>query len=150
MRLALAPLILAFSTLPAAADPPNDAAPIDAGTALACVTARYQGEPLRIDEEDDGLVQEIRWLILDRDERLVLAGAASDNAVAWCHPVTSAAEASAVVTEASQLRAQAGRATAWGEPDLAQRLRHRADLLDGRLVDPLWRAFAARALQVAA
>lgn len=58
----LAPLILAFSTLPAAADPPDDAAPIDAGTALACVTARYQGEALRIDEEDDGLVQEIRWL----------------------------------------------------------------------------------------
>lgn len=88
--------------------------------------------------------------ILDRDERLVLAGAASDRAVTWCHPVTSAAEARGVVTEASQLRAQAGRAAAWGEPDLAQRLRHRADLLDARLVDPLWRAFAARALQVAA
>jgi hypothetical protein len=88
--------------------------------------------------------------ILDRDERLVLAGAASDHAVAWCHPVTSAAKARGVVTEASQLRAQAGRAAAWGEPDLAQRLRHRADLLDARLVDPLWRAFAAQALQVAA
>ncbi|MCA3456880.1 MAG: DNA repair protein RadC [Rhodobacter sp.] len=88
--------------------------------------------------------------ILDRDERLVLAGAASDHAVAWCHPVTSAAEARGVVTEASQLRAQACRAAAWGEPDLARRLRHRADLLDGRLVDPLWRAFAVRALQVAA
>jgi hypothetical protein len=88
--------------------------------------------------------------ILDRDDRLVLAGATSDHAVAWCHPVTSAAEARGVVTEASQLRAQAGRAAAWGEPDLAQRLRHRADLLDARLVDPLWRAFAARELQVAA
>ncbi|OYW42000.1 MAG: DNA repair protein RadC [Rhodobacterales bacterium 12-64-8] len=88
--------------------------------------------------------------ILDRAERLVLAGAASDHAVAWCHPVTSAAEARGVVTEASQLRAQADRATAWAEPDLAQRLRHRADLLDARLVDPLWRTFTARALQVAA
>jgi hypothetical protein len=88
--------------------------------------------------------------ILDRDERLVLAGAARDQAVAWCHPVTSAVEARDVVSDASQLRAQAGRAAAWGEPDLAQRLRHRADLLDARLVDPLWRAFAARALQVAA
>jgi len=88
--------------------------------------------------------------ILDRDERLVLAGAASDHAVAWCYPVTSAAEARGVVTEASQLRAQAGRAAAWGEPDLARRLRLRADLLDARLVDPLWRTFAARALQVAA
>lgn len=88
--------------------------------------------------------------ILDRDERLVLAGAARDHAVAWCHPVMSAAEARGVVTEASQLRAQAGRASVWGEPDMARRLRHRADLLDARLVDPLWRAFAARALQVAA
>lgn len=88
--------------------------------------------------------------ILDRDERLVLAGVASDGAVAWCHPVTSAVEARGMVTEASQLRAQAGRAAAWGEPGLAQQLRHRADLLDGRLVDPLWRAFAAWALQVAA
>ena len=75
--------------------------------------------------------------ILDRDERLVLAGVASDGAVAWCHPVTSAVEARGMVTEASQLRAQAGRAAAWGEPGLAQQLRHRADLLDGRLVDPL-------------
>jgi hypothetical protein len=88
--------------------------------------------------------------ILDPHERLVLAGAASDYAVAWCHPVTSAAEARGVVTEASQLRAQAVRAADWRETDMAQRLRHRADLLDGRLVDPLWRAFAARALQVAA
>jgi hypothetical protein len=68
--------------------------------------------------------------ILDLDERLVLGGAASNHAVAWCHPVTSAAD--------------------WGEPDLAVRLRHRADLLDARLVDPFWRTFAARALQVAA
>jgi len=88
--------------------------------------------------------------ILDRDDRLVLAGAASDCAAAWCHPVTSAAEARSVVHEASQLRAQAGRATDWHEPELAQRLRQRADLLDARLVDPLWRRFAARALQIAA
>ncbi|WP_071799477.1 DNA repair protein RadC [Natronohydrobacter thiooxidans] len=88
--------------------------------------------------------------ILDRDDRLVLAGAASDFAVAWCHPVTSAAEARSVVHGASQLRAQAGRAQDWREPDLAQRLRQRADLLDARLVDPLWRGFAARALQIAA
>ena len=88
--------------------------------------------------------------ILDRDERLVLAGAASDGAVAWCQPVTSATEARSVVHEASQLRAQSFRATDWQETGLALRLRHRADLLDARLVDPLWRAFAARALQVAA
>ncbi len=88
--------------------------------------------------------------ILDREGRLVLAGAASDYAVAWCHPVTSAAEARTVVSEASQTRAQAIRAADWQEYGLARRLRHHADLLDARLVDPLWRAIASRALQVAA
>lgn len=88
--------------------------------------------------------------IFDRDERLVLAGAASVGAVAWCHPVISAAEARAVVIEASQLRAQASSTSDWQEQGLSQKLRQRADLLEARLVDPLWRAFAARALQVAA
>lgn len=89
-------------------------------------------------------------VILDRDDRLVLAGAASHGVVAWCHPVQSASEARAVVIEASRLRAEATRARDWQEHALAARLRHRADLLEARLVDPLWRAFAARTLQVAA
>ena len=88
--------------------------------------------------------------ILDRDERLVLAGAAANGAVAWCAPVMTATEARAVVMEASQLRAQASRAVDWLERDLATRLRQRADLLEARLVDPLWRAFATHALQIAA
>ena len=88
--------------------------------------------------------------IVDRDDRLVLAGAASDGAVVWCHPVISACDARAVVTEASQLRAQASRVADWQEQGLSQKLRRRADLLEARLVDPLWRAFTARALQVAA
>jgi hypothetical protein len=88
--------------------------------------------------------------ILDRDERLVLAGAAANGAVAWCAPVMTATEARVVVMEASQLRAQASRAADWLESDLATRLRQRADLLEARLVDPLWRAFAARTLQIAA
>lgn len=88
--------------------------------------------------------------ILDCDERLVLAGAAESGAVAWCAPVMTATEARAVVMEASQLRAQASRAADWLESDLATRLRQRADLLEARLVDPLWRAFATRALQIAA
>ena len=88
--------------------------------------------------------------ILDREDRLVLAGAATDGAVAWCHPVVSAAEARAVVTEASQLRAQASSTSDWQEQGLSQKLRQRADLLEARLVDPLWRVFAVRALQIAA
>ena len=88
--------------------------------------------------------------ILDRDERLVLAGSASPCAVASCHPVRSAVEARSVVMEASQLRAEARRALDWHEPDLAERLRHRAELLEARLVDPLRRGFFARALDLAA
>lgn len=88
--------------------------------------------------------------ILDRDDRLVLAGVATSGAIAWCHPVQSAAEARLIVIEASALRAQAARAGDWREPDLATRLRQKADLLEARLVDPLWRSFAARALQIAA
>jgi hypothetical protein len=88
--------------------------------------------------------------IFDRDERLVLAGSASAGAVSWCHPVRSAVDARGVVMEASQLRAEACRALDWREPGLAARLRHRAELLEARLVDPLWRSFAARALDLAA
>ncbi|MGK8234354.1 Cys/Met metabolism pyridoxal-phosphate-dependent enzyme [Roseovarius sp. MS2] len=62
MRYALVPLIFALSATPAFADPPGDAVPIDAGAALACVADRYRGEALRIEDEEDGLVQEIRWL----------------------------------------------------------------------------------------
>lgn len=88
--------------------------------------------------------------ILDREGRLALAGATCDGVVAWCHPVSDAAEARSIVTEASQTRAQAMRAAEWHEHGLARRLRHHADLLDARLVDPLWRIFAVRALQIAA
>jgi hypothetical protein len=101
-------------------------------------------------EQTDGNAAPQMLAILDRDDRLVLAGAATDGAVVWCHPVISAAEARAVVSEASHLRAQASSTSDWQEQGLSQKLRQRADLLEARLVDPLWRAFAARALQVAA
>lgn len=57
-------LLLALSVPagPASADPPRDARPITADAALACVKGRYRGEPLRIRDEDRGLVQELRWL----------------------------------------------------------------------------------------
>ena len=88
--------------------------------------------------------------VIDRDDRLVLAGLAASGGVAWCHPVQNAGEARTVVAEASALRAQALRASDWREADLAARLRARADLLEARLVDPLWRNIAVGALQVAA
>lgn len=134
----------------------TNATAVLSGEARAVGLARFASLPdamqgaIIMAEDPSDTAAPLILAILDSDERLVLAGLASAGAVAWCHPVMSAAEARAVVSEASQLRAQAGRATDWSELDLAQRLRQRADRLDARLVDPLWRAFAARALQIAA
>lgn len=89
-------------------------------------------------------------VILDREERLVLAGELADGAIAWCNPVLSAPEARSVLREASGLRARASQSAGWREHGFVAHLRRRADQLEGRLVDPLWRAIAARALQVAA
>jgi hypothetical protein len=60
MRLLLAFLILLGG--PVQADPPHDAVAISAAQALDCVAARYRGEALRIRDDDDGLVMELRWL----------------------------------------------------------------------------------------
>jgi hypothetical protein len=60
MRLILALLIVLGS--PLRADPPEDAVAISAEQALACAAARYRGEALRIRDDDDGLVMELRWL----------------------------------------------------------------------------------------
>ncbi|PZQ96204.1 MAG: DNA repair protein RadC [Cereibacter sphaeroides] len=88
--------------------------------------------------------------ILDRDERLVLAGALTKSGIAWCFPVGSASGARQVVAEACALRAQARRADQGQHSSIARNLRFRAELLEARLVDPLWRAFAAQALALAA
>ncbi|TKD13438.1 DNA repair protein RadC [Rhodobacter capsulatus] len=89
-------------------------------------------------------------VILDREERLVLAGELADGAIAWCNPVLSTPEARSVLREASGLRARASQAAGWREHGFVAHLRRRADQLEGRLVDPLWRAIAVRALQFAA
>lgn len=89
-------------------------------------------------------------VILDREERLVLAGELADGAIAWCNPVLSAPEARSVLREASGLRARASQAAGWREHGFVAHLRRRADQLEGRLVDPLWRVIASRALQFTA
>lgn len=55
-------LVLSLATTTALADPPPDAAPISPAAALDCVAQRYRGEVLRVRDDDDGLVQEVRWL----------------------------------------------------------------------------------------
>lgn len=43
-------------------DAPDDAVAITAAAALDCVAARYRGEALRVRDDEDGLLQEVRWL----------------------------------------------------------------------------------------
>lgn len=141
------PFALTLPPDPAAFGGAGDTRPVIVTRTAALVEA--MGAAIAHADDLPGTADPQILAILDRDERLVLAGAATQGAVAWCHPVQSAAEARAVVIEASQLRAEATRAQDWQEPALVARLRHRADLLEARLVDPLWRTFAARALQIA-
>lgn len=55
-------ILLALAAKPGLADVPSDAVALSPVAALACVTERYEGEVLRIRDDEDGLVQEIRWL----------------------------------------------------------------------------------------
>jgi hypothetical protein len=62
MRIVCIVLSIGLLAMPAYADPPSDAVPIAADAALQCVAARYRGEPLRVRDDEDGYVQEVRWL----------------------------------------------------------------------------------------
>ena len=85
------------------------------------------------------------YLIQDRDHLLVLGGEIRAGIILWQQPVASDAEARRIVTEASQLRGMAFRAT---EPGDARRLRYRAAALEVRLVDSFWRETAADLLRL--
>lgn len=84
-------------------------------------------------------------LIQDSDHGLVIAGEICAGVILWQQPVASDAEARRIVTEASQLRGLAFRASA---PAKARELRHRAAVLETRLVDPFWRETAADLLRL--
>ncbi len=87
--------------------------------------------------------------ILDAEHSLVLAGEVQAGRILWCNPVDSDAEAQRVVTEACGIRAKARAATEAGDPASAAALLARARELEGRLVDPFWRALAAAAVDLA-
>jgi hypothetical protein len=84
-------------------------------------------------------------LIQDREHGLVLAGEIRAGLILWQPPVASDAEARQIVTEASRLRGMAFRAS---DPVEACVLRHRAAVLEARLVDPAWREIVADLLRL--
>lgn len=57
----------------------------------------------------------------------------------WCEPVSGNAEARRIVREASRIRAEASYQTSCDNFGAAKDLRHKAGVLEGRLVDPFWR-----------
>ncbi len=88
--------------------------------------------------------------VTDREGRLVAAGEINAKGIRWCEPVKSDGEARMVITEASRLRGEAFAQTGLENADAARRLRFAASLLEGRLVDKVWRGPARAALLQAA
>ena len=84
--------------------------------------------------------------VIDREGRLVVAGEVRAQNISWCDPVTSDGEARIVVTEVSQLRGKAFAEASSDNSDAARCLRFRAGVLEGRLVDSIWREPAREAL----
>ena len=87
-------------------------------------------------------------VIQDSEYGLVLAGEVRAGIILWRQPVASDAEARRVVTEASRLRGMAFAASGRGEHGSTRDLRHRASLLEARLVDAFWRETAAELLSL--
>lgn len=87
-------------------------------------------------------------VIQDSEYGLVLAGEVRAGIILWRQPVASDAEARRVVTEASRLRGMAFAASGRGEHGSARDLRHRASLLEARLVDAFWRETATELLSL--
>ena len=86
--------------------------------------------------------------IQDTDLGLVLAGEVRAGIVLWQQPVASDAEARRIVAEASRLRGLAFAASGRGDHRAVREHRHRASLLEARLVDPWWRETAAELLRL--
>ncbi|MGQ0566183.1 MAG: hypothetical protein ACT4OK_14095 [Gemmobacter sp.] len=88
--------------------------------------------------------------ILDAQHCLVMAGEVQQGgSIRWCVPVGGDAEARRVVVESCRLRAEARTAADDPDPAAADALCCRARALEGRLVDPFWRAAALRVLDQA-
>ena len=88
--------------------------------------------------------------VIDSEGRLVVAGEVRAQKISWCAPVASDGEARMVVTEASRLRGKAFFEARSSNPAAARGLRFSAGILEGRLVDRVWREPAREALLHAA
>ncbi len=111
---------------------------------LAC-----QGRFGAIDDSAVGFTPRL-FMILDDEQRQVIAGEPDGRGIRWCEPVASDGEARSVVAEASKRRGEALREAAANRHDVARTLRLRAAVIEGRLVHPDWRQAARAAWQLVA
>ena len=90
-------------------------------------------------------------LIRDSLDRLVVSGEVQcGGRIRWCEATASDAEAADVAKQVDDLRSEASYEAGWDNHSTAERLRLRARVLAGRLVDPFWQAHARRAVQASA
>lgn len=118
------------------------------GEAMDLAALRVSRGDIHADPHDTLRFHPRTAVIQDREYGLVLAGEIHAGIILWRQPVASDAEARRVVTEASRLRGMAFAASGRGEHGSARDLRHRASLLEARLVDAFWRETAAELLSL--
>ena len=116
--------------------------------ALIIASQRVARGDVRVGQGDALRFRPRVMVIQDKELGLVLAGEVRAGIVLWQHPVASDAEARRTVTEASRLRGMAFTASGRGDAVSARDLRHRASLLEARLVDPFWRETTADLLRL--
>lgn len=118
--------------------------------AIAHAETRIEDDAIAdLPEDASGFVAKL--IVIQDDEKcLALAGKVHARSVSWCPPVISDGEARLVVQKASGIRAGAAFEAGRNNQIAAHRLRFRASVLEGRLVDPFWRATAHAAVLLAA
>lgn len=114
--------------------------------AIACVERFARQDDIPTGDDDALRFRPRLFMIRDGEQCLVLAGEPWRYCIRWCEPVASDGEARLVVEKASKLRGEASFEAGWDNHSTARRLRFRASVLEGRLVDPYWRQAARAAL----
>lgn len=114
--------------------------------AIAVIEARTARDDIGSTSEGALSFSPRLFKISDDVGRLVLAGEVRGEAILWCIPVVSDEEADQLSAKIETLHAKASFEMGWDNFCTARRLRFQARVLEGRLVDPLWRDAARTAL----
>lgn len=115
--------------------------------AITFVTLAVASGDFQLDDDEALGISPRLFVILDRDKHLVLAGEVWGSEIRWCDPVSNNTEARQVVEGASRIRADASYEAGWDNHSTAKGLRHKASVLEGRLVDAAWRDEVRRSLK---